>query len=76
MASRLLSWEDVRLFLAMAEDGGASQASRSLQPGQPSCRHRLGGMKHGVSEALVRPSHRLEGRLRALIQDIPRQGAG
>ena len=54
MAYRPLSWDDVRLFLAVAEGGSVSQAARSLQLGQATVSRRLADMEHSVGEALVK----------------------
>ncbi|MEO3712015.1 LysR family transcriptional regulator [Roseateles flavus] len=53
MPSRPLSWDDVRLFLAVAEGGSVSQAARSLQLGQATVSRRLADMELSVGEPLV-----------------------
>lgn len=49
-----LSWEDIRLFLAVAEGGSVSNAARGLQLGQATVSRRLAELEGMVGEPLVR----------------------
>ncbi len=54
MPNRPLSWEDIRLFLAVAEGGSVSNAARGLQLGQATVSRRLAELEDIVGEPLVR----------------------
>lgn len=54
MPIRPLNWEDIRLFLAIAEAGSLSHAARSLQLGQATVSRRLAELEEAVGEPLVR----------------------
>jgi DNA-binding transcriptional LysR family regulator len=47
-----LSWDDVRLFLAVAETGSVSAASRQLQLGQPTVSRRLAELEARIGSSL------------------------
>lgn len=51
-----ISWEDVRLFLAVAEAGSVSGAARRLRWGQPTVTRRLALLEHALGEKLFRRS--------------------
>lgn len=53
-----ISWEDARLFLAVAEAGSVSGAARALRLGQPTVTRRLGLLEHQLGAALFRRSVR------------------
>lgn len=60
MASRLLSREDVRLFLAKAASGSVGQAARSLHLGRATVSRRPAGMAHSLNKP--RGRRRMQGR--------------
>jgi len=41
-----ISWEDVRLFLAVAEHGSMSKGAKALRIGQPTMSRRIGELEH------------------------------
>jgi DNA-binding transcriptional LysR family regulator len=45
MASVDLPWDDVRLFLAIAETGSLSRAAKRLRVGQPTMSRRLADLE-------------------------------
>lgn len=47
-----VSWEDVRLFLAVAEHGSLTEASRRLRVGQPTVSRRLAELEEQLGYAL------------------------
>ena len=47
-----IPWEDVRLFLAVAEAGSVSGAARALRLGQPTVSRRLAALEHTLGAAL------------------------
>jgi DNA-binding transcriptional LysR family regulator len=47
-----LSWDDIRLFLAVAEGGSVSAAARALRIAQPTVSRRLAILEHRVGERL------------------------
>ncbi|MBU8897819.1 LysR family transcriptional regulator [Corallococcus sp. H22C18031201] len=49
-----IPWDDVRLFLAVAEAGSVSGAARKLRLGQPTVSRRLADLEYAVGEALFR----------------------
>ncbi len=49
-------WNDVRLFLAVAEHGSVTEAARRLGIGQPTASRRLGELEHRLGYALFRRS--------------------
>ena len=49
-------WNDVRLFLAIAEHGSVTEAARRLGIGQPTASRRLGELEHRLGYALFRRS--------------------
>src|SRR3954469_22988332 len=51
-----IEWNDVRLFLAIAELGSLSEAARQLGIGQPTASRRLGELEHRLGYALFRRS--------------------
>jgi DNA-binding transcriptional LysR family regulator len=51
-----ISWEDVRLFLAVAEAGSVSGAARALRLGQPTVTRRLAVLEDTLGEKLFRRS--------------------
>lgn len=51
-----ISWEDARLFLAVAEAGSVSGAARALRLGQPTVTRRLALLEHQLGAALFRRS--------------------
>ncbi|MCG2585415.1 LysR family transcriptional regulator [Massilia sp. TS11] len=53
-----LAWDDLRLFLAVAENGSLSAAARQLRLGQPTLSRRIGELEAAVGETLfVRENH-------------------
>lgn len=53
-----LRWDDLRLFLAVYEQGSLSAAARLLRLGQPTLSRRIAELEQGVGEPLfVRQSH-------------------
>lgn len=51
-----ISWDDARLFLAIAETGSFSGAARRLRIGQPTVSRRLAALEYAVGAALFRRS--------------------
>ncbi|WP_223645103.1 LysR family transcriptional regulator [Corallococcus sp. EGB] len=51
-----ISWDDARLFLAIAETGSFSGAARRLRIGQPTVSRRLAALEYTVGAALFRRS--------------------
>lgn len=51
-----ISWEDAKLFLAIAETGSLSAAARQLNLGQPTISRRLAALEYSVGAALFRRS--------------------
>ena len=51
-----ISWDDARLFLAIAETGSLSAAARQLKLGQPTVTRRLAMLEYTVGAALFRRS--------------------
>jgi DNA-binding transcriptional LysR family regulator len=51
-----LEWNDVRLFLAIAELGSLTEAARRLGIGQPTASRRLGELEHRLGYSLFRRS--------------------
>ena len=51
-----ISWEDARLFLAVAETGSLSGAARRLKVGQPTVTRRLAALEYGLGATLFRRS--------------------
>ena len=51
-----ISWDDARLFLAIAETGSLSGAARQLKLGQPTVTRRLAMLEYTVGAALFRRS--------------------
>lgn len=49
-----ISWEDARLFLAIAETGSISGAARQLRLGQPTVSRRLAALEYAVGATLFR----------------------
>ncbi|MCP3103998.1 LysR family transcriptional regulator [Myxococcus sp. K15C18031901] len=49
-----ISWDDARLFLAIAETGSFSGAARRLRIGQPTVSRRLAALEYGVGAKLFR----------------------
>ncbi|MFY0567736.1 LysR family transcriptional regulator [Archangium lansingense] len=49
-----IPWEDVRLFLAVAETGSLSGAARRLRIGQPTVSRRLAALEYTLGAALFR----------------------
>ncbi|AKQ70305.1 Transcriptional regulator, LysR family [Myxococcus hansupus] len=49
-----ISWDDARLFLAIAETGSFSGAARQLRIGQPTVSRRLAALEYAVGAALFR----------------------
>lgn len=49
-----ISWEDVRLFLSVAETGSLSAAARQLRVGQPTVSRRLAELEEELGYALFR----------------------
>ena len=53
-----LRWDDLRLFLAVYEQGSLSGAARALKLGQPTLSRRIAGFEESIGEALFeRQSH-------------------
>jgi DNA-binding transcriptional LysR family regulator len=52
------SWDDIRLFLAVAETGSVTGAARLLKIGQPTVSRRLAELEYRVGAALFRRSVR------------------
>ena len=53
-----LRWDDLKLFLAVYEQGSLSGAARALKLGQPTLSRRIAGLEEAVGEALFdRKSH-------------------
>jgi DNA-binding transcriptional LysR family regulator len=51
-----IPWDDVKLFLAVAETGSVSKAARRLKLGQPTVSRRLAALEYTLGEALFRRS--------------------
>lgn len=51
-----IPWEDVRIFLAVAEAGSVSGAARALRVGQPTVSRRVAQLEHRLGAALFRRS--------------------
>lgn len=51
-----ISWEDARLFLAVAEAGSVSAAARQLRLGQPTVSRRLAALEYALGTQLFRRS--------------------
>ncbi len=51
-----IPWEDVRLFLAVAETGSLSGAARRLRIGQPTVSRRLAALEYSLGTTLFRRS--------------------
>jgi len=51
-----ISWDEVRLFLAVAEEGSVSGAARKLRMAQPTLSRRLATLERSVGESLFRRS--------------------
>lgn len=51
-----ISWDDAKLFLAVAEAGSLSGAARRLKLGQPTVTRRLAALEYTVGNALFRRS--------------------
>lgn len=51
-----ISWDDAKLFLAIAETGSLSGAARQLKLGQPTITRRLATLEYTVGNALFRRS--------------------
>ncbi len=51
-----IPWDDVRLFLAVAETGSLSGAARKLRIGQPTVSRRLAAIEHSMGATLFRRS--------------------
>jgi DNA-binding transcriptional LysR family regulator len=51
-----VSWDDVRLFLAIAENGSLTEAARRLRVGQPTVSRRLAELEETVGYALFERS--------------------
>ena len=51
-----LEWDDVRLFLAIAEHGSLTEAARRLRVGQPTVSRRLGELERRLGHPLFRRS--------------------
>lgn len=49
-----IPWDDVQLFLAIAETGSLSAASRQLRLGQPTVSRRLALLEHQLGYQLFR----------------------
>lgn len=48
----MLSWDDVQLFLAIAEGGSLSRAAKKLQTGQPTVSRRLAALEYALGYPL------------------------
>jgi DNA-binding transcriptional LysR family regulator len=55
-ASMDISWDEVKLFLAVAEEGSVSGAARKLRMAQPTLSRRLATLERAVGESLFRRS--------------------
>ncbi|MCA3011654.1 MAG: LysR family transcriptional regulator [Myxococcaceae bacterium] len=53
-----ISWDEVRLFLAIAELGSVNKAAKALKLGQPTVSRRLAALEYSVGNALFRRSAR------------------
>jgi DNA-binding transcriptional LysR family regulator len=51
-----IPWDEVRLFLAVAEEGSVSGAARRLRLAQPTLSRRLAGLERTLGESLFRRS--------------------
>lgn len=51
-----LQWDDVRLFLAIADHGSLTEAARHLKVGQPTVSRRLGELEERLGHALFQRS--------------------
>jgi DNA-binding transcriptional LysR family regulator len=51
-----IPWDDLRLFLAVAETGSVSGGARKLRLGQPTVSRRLAALEYEIGEALFRRS--------------------
>ena len=51
-----ISWEDVRLFLAVAEHGSMSKGAKALRIGQPTMSRRIGDLEHRLGFAVFERS--------------------
>jgi len=51
-----IRWDEVRLFLAVAEEGSVSGAARRLRLAQPTLSRRLAALEHALGESLFRRS--------------------
>lgn len=51
-----ISWDDAKLFLAIAETGSLTAAARQLRLGQPTVTRRLAMLEHAVGASLFRRS--------------------
>jgi DNA-binding transcriptional LysR family regulator len=51
-----VSWEDLKLFLAVAETGSVTAAARHLGIGQPTVSRRIAGLEYSLGAALFRRS--------------------
>jgi DNA-binding transcriptional LysR family regulator len=51
-----ISWDEVKLFLAVAEEGSVSGAARKLRMAQPTLSRRLATLERAVGESLFRRS--------------------
>src|SRR5262245_1894299 len=49
-----LSWDDVRLFLAIAEEGSLSRAAKRLRVGQPTISRRLADLEQQLGYPLFK----------------------
>src|SRR5687767_8462856 len=49
-----IPWDDLQLFLAVAEDGSMSAAARRMRLGQPTVSRRVGALEHRLGYALFR----------------------
>ena len=48
-----VSWDDVRLFLAIADHGSLTEAARQLKVGQPTVRRRLAELEESLGYPLL-----------------------
>jgi DNA-binding transcriptional LysR family regulator len=55
-ASMDIAWDQVRLFLAVAEEGSVSGAARRLRLSQPTLSRQLAGLEQALGESLFRRS--------------------
>lgn len=51
-----ISWEDMRLFLAVAEHGSMSKGAKALRIGQPTMSRRIGDLEHRLGFAVFERS--------------------